>query len=192
MTVGHSGRREGPGQEAVVLRIAMVSGAPSVDESAWIAPSATLAGAVEVGAGASIWYGAVLRADGDRIVIGDNSNVQDSVVVHADSGLPVTVGKRVTVGHGAVLHRCTVEDDVLIGMGAMLLNGSRVRSGCVIAAGAVVLEGSDVPASSLVAGVPGKVRRGTTPAERHHIAENAQAYCGLAAAHAAATTLREQ
>lgn len=103
----------------------------------------------------SVWYGAVLRADGDRIVVGEESNLQDGCVLHADPGLPVTIGRRVSVGHRAVLHGCTVADDVLVGMSATVLNGARIGPDCIIAAGTVVLEDAAIPAGSLVAGVPG-------------------------------------
>ena len=119
-----------------------------------VPPSATLVGAVTLGPGSSIWYACVLRADHDRITIGAESNVQDGCVMHADPGLPVTVGARVTVGHRAVLHGCTVEDDSLVGMGAMVLNGAHIGAGSLVAAGTVVLEGTQVPPGSLVAGLP--------------------------------------
>jgi carbonic anhydrase/acetyltransferase-like protein (isoleucine patch superfamily) len=169
------------------LQIALGNVAPRVEETAWVAPGAVIVGDVHLERGATVWYGAVLRADGDKVVVGARSNVQDAVVVHADPGRPVKVGKGVSIGHGAILHGCTVEDDVLIGLGARLLNGCRVGSGSVIAAGAVVLEETEVPPNSLVAGVPGKVRRETTAAERRGIVGNAQAYCDLAILHAEAT-----
>jgi carbonic anhydrase/acetyltransferase-like protein (isoleucine patch superfamily) len=169
------------------MYIAFEARAPQLANSAWTAPGAILIGDVEVADGSSIWYGTVIRADGDRVTVGQHTNVQDAAVIHADPGLPVTIGDRVSVGHGAVLHGCTVDDDVLIGMGAKVLNGARIRSGSLIGAGAVVLEGTDVPAGSLVAGVPAKVRRATTGSERRHIASNAQNYVDLAIKHAAAT-----
>lgn len=169
------------------MRIAFGTSAPRLASSVWTAPGAILIGEVEVAAGGSIWYGAVIRADGAHVTIGRHTNVQDSTVIHADPGLPVVIGDRVSIGHGALLHGCTVDDDVLVGMGANILNGARIGSGSLIAAGAVVLEGTDVPADSLVAGVPAKVRRATTAAERAHIAANAQNYVVLAAKHAAAT-----
>ncbi len=147
---------------------------------AWVAPGATVVGRVELAEDASVWFGAVLRGDGDRIAIGSGSNVQDGCVVHADPGLPVLVGRDVTVGHRAVLHGCTVEDDVLVGIGAIVLNGARIGSGSLVAAGTVVLEGTVVPPGSLVAGVPGKVRRPTTAAERQELRDNARRYVALA------------
>jgi carbonic anhydrase/acetyltransferase-like protein (isoleucine patch superfamily) len=157
---------------------------PIVSDGAWVAPTATVAGAVTLGRHASVWYGAVLRADGDQIVVGEDTNIQDGAVLHADPGLPVIVGARVSVGHRAVLHGCAVADDVLVGMSATVLNGARIGAGCIIAAGAVVTEGADIPDGSLVAGVPAKVRRETTDAERAEIRANAQTYLGLQADHA--------
>jgi len=127
----------------------------------------------------------VLRADTSTISIGEGSNLQDGVVVHADAGFPATVGSGVSVGHRAVLHGCTVQDDCLIGMGAVVLNGAVVGAGSMIAAGAVVLEGARVPPGSLVAGVPGKVRRKLTEEEQAGIVSNAQRYVALTHDHAA-------
>lgn len=154
---------------------------PEVDEEAWVAPGAVLTGAVRVERGASIWYAAVLRADGDLITVGEDANLQDGVVVHADPGLPVSVGRRVSVGHGAVLHGCTVGDGALIGMRATVLNGAHVGAGSLVAAGAVVLEGTQIEPGSLVAGVPAKVRRPLTDAERAGLGANADDYLALAA-----------
>ena len=159
---------------------------PAVHEEAWIAPTAVLVGAVELGAQVGVWYGAVVRADTETITIGARTNLQDGVVVHADPGSPVAVGAGVSVGHRAVLHGCTVGDDVLVGMGAVVLNGARVGAGTLIAAGAVILEGAEIPPGSLVAGLPGKVRRELTHGERAAILRNAQTYCALARAHAEA------
>jgi carbonic anhydrase/acetyltransferase-like protein (isoleucine patch superfamily) len=160
--------------------------APAVSEEAWVAPTAVLVGAVELGPQASIWYGTVVRADTETITIGRRTNLQDGVVVHADPGVPVTVGAGVSVGHRAVLHGCTIGDDVLVGMGAVVLNGARVGAGTLIAAGSVVLEGAEIPPGSLVAGLPGKVRRELTDDERAAILRNAANYCALARVHAGA------
>ena len=149
---------------------------PAVDPSAWVAPNATLIGAVTLAAGASAFFGTVLRADSSTITIGERSNLQDNVVVHVDDDAPLSVGAGVSVGHSAVLHGCTIEDDCLIGMGATVLNGAVIGAGSLVAAGAVVLEGTVVPPGSLVAGVPGKVRRELTDAERDGIRRNATAY----------------
>jgi len=163
---------------------------PSVDPDAWIAPNATLIGDVSLAAGASVFYGAVLRGDSSSIVVGAGSNIQDGVVVHADPAFPATVGSGVTVGHAAVLHGCTVQDDCLIGMGVVVLNGAVIGTGSMVAAGAVVLEGTQIPAGSLVAGVPGKVRRELTDAERAGLLRSAAQYVERAAAHREA--LRER
>jgi carbonic anhydrase/acetyltransferase-like protein (isoleucine patch superfamily) len=157
-----------------------------VDGSAWIAPTATLIGAVTIGARTGVYYGAVVRGDSSTIAIGAGSNLQDNVVVHADPGFPATIGSGVSVGHAAVLHGCTVEDDCLIGMGAVVLNGAVIGRGSMIAAGAVVLEGAVIPAGSLVAGVPGKVRRDLTAEEQDGITRNASGYVDRSAAHRAA------
>ncbi|MFD9330383.1 gamma carbonic anhydrase family protein [Streptomyces sp. NPDC060065] len=150
---------------------------------AWVAPTATVVGAVTLGDFSSVWYGGVLRRDGDAISVGAGSNVQDGSVVHADPGLPVSIGNGVSVGHRAVLHGCVVENDVLIGIGAVVLNGARVGAGALVAAGAVILEGTQVPPGSLVAGVPAKVRRATSDSERSAIRDNARRYVALVAEH---------
>ena len=159
---------------------------PRVAPSAWVAGSAAVVGDVTLGEGVGVFYGAVLRGDLDAIEIGAGSNIQDGCVLHTDPGFPVRVGLGVSVGHRAVLHGCTVDDDALVGMGAVLLNGARIGSGSLIAAGTVVLEGTEVPPNSLVAGVPGKVRRQTTESERQHIRDNAASYLRLSVAHAQA------
>lgn len=156
---------------------------PEVDPQAWVAPGATLIGRVRLHAGASIWYGAVLRGDNENISIGTNSNVQDGCVVHADPGFAATIGHGVTVGHRAVLHGCTVGDNALIGMGAVLLNGASIGAGSLVAAGAVVLEGTQVPPGSLVAGTPAKVRRSLTDEEQAGLRLSAETYVGTAARH---------
>lgn len=158
---------------------------PVVPGSAWVAPGAFLIGDVVLGEQAGVWYGAVLRGDGDAIRIGARSNIQDTAVVHTDPGFPVRVGDGVSVGHGAVLHGCTVEDDVLVGMHATILNGARIGAGSLIAAGALVTENADIPPGSLVAGVPGKVRRPLSDDELAHIQANAESYVELARRHRA-------
>ena len=160
---------------------------PIVAADAWLAPTATVIGRASVESGASIFYGAVVRADMDLIVLGAGSNLQDNVVVHTDYGFPAIIGSGVSVGHGAVVHGCSVEDDCLIGMHATVLNGARIGTRSLVAAGTVVLEGTVVPPRSLVAGVPGKVRRELTDAEVDRLLANAEIYRTLAAAHRAAT-----
>ena len=156
---------------------------PVVAESAFLAPGAVLIGRVTVSAGASIWYGAVLRADQDSIFVGERSNIQDGCVLHSDPGVPLSLGSDVTVGHNATLHGCTVEDQVLIGMGAIVLNGAHVGRQSIIAAGALLTEGQQIPEGVLVAGVPGKVRRELSEAERAAIERNAASYVELAELH---------
>ncbi|MFI7066745.1 gamma carbonic anhydrase family protein [Kribbella sp. NPDC050124] len=167
------------------LLVSLGCGEPWIAVDAWVAPTATLAGRVLLGSHASVWYGATLRADQDAISIGMRSNVQDGCVLHTDPGHPVSVGCDVSVGHRAILHGCVVEDGVLVGMGAVLMNGAVIGTGSIIAAGSVVLEGTHVPPSSLVAGVPGKVRRPTTDDERSGTLDNASSYVDLARKHAA-------
>ncbi|WP_037604544.1 gamma carbonic anhydrase family protein [Streptacidiphilus rugosus] len=164
--------------------IAAVAGrTPDVSDEAFVAVNATVLGAVTLAPGASVWYGAVLRGDCETITFGADSNVQDNCSAHADFGFPVTVGERVSVGHNAVLHGCTVEDDCLIGMGATVLNGAVIGAGSLVAAGALVTQGTQVPPGSLVAGVPAKVRRPLTDEEHAHIKLNAEWYVALAAQH---------
>jgi carbonic anhydrase/acetyltransferase-like protein (isoleucine patch superfamily) len=159
---------------------------PWVDPSAWVATGAVLAGDVTLGENASVWYNTVLRAEAEPIMIGARSNLQDNVSCHVDHGFPLTLGAGVSVGHGAVLHGCSVEDDVLIGMNATVLNGAVIGAGSLIAAGTVVLEATVVPPRSLVAGVPGKVRRELTDAELAAIRTNAAVYLEHSEAHRAA------
>lgn len=158
--------------------------APSVADTAWVAPGAVLVGRVTLHEHSSVWYNSVLRAEYEPIELGEGSNLQDNVSCHVDRGFPLTIGRGVSVGHGAVLHGCTIEDHVLIGMSATVLNGSIIGSGSLVAAGTVVLEGTVVPPRSLVAGVPGKVRRELTDDEVAGIRRNAETYLGLAELHA--------
>ena len=171
-----------PGVGAPSL-VALGQDRPDVAGTAFIAPGAVLIGRVAIGAEASVWYGAVLRADRDTIVVGARSNVQDGCVLHADPGMPLSVGSDVTIGHNATLHGCTVEDLVLIGMGAVVLNGARVARHSIVAAGTVLTEGQQVPEGVLVAGVPGKVRRDLSEVERAEIERNAATYIGLSQLH---------
>jgi carbonic anhydrase/acetyltransferase-like protein (isoleucine patch superfamily) len=166
--------------------VALGDRAPRLAASAWAAPSADLVGAVELQDDSSVWYTAVLRADYDPIVLGPRSNLQDGVVVHTDVGRPATIGSGVSVGHRAVLHGCTIGDDCLIGMGSIILNGAVVGEGSLIAAGAVVQESAVIPPRSLVAGVPGKVRRELSDEDVARIRLNAEVYVELARLHRAA------
>lgn len=157
--------------------------APQIAPTAWVAPTATLIGRVSLGEGASVWYGVVVRGDQAQISIGARSNLQDNTVCHADPGSPLTVGEGVTVGHAAILHGCTVQDGSLVGMGATVLNGAVIGAGSMVAAMALVTEGVVVPPGSLVAGVPAKVRRPLTEAERAGLALSAAHYVGNAQMH---------
>lgn len=141
-------------------RIVSVGGhTPQIDPEAFVAAGATLVGDVHVKKGASVFYGCVLRAEAAPITIGEDSNVQDNTVMHTDAGKPVVIGARVSIGHQALVHGAIVDDDVLIGMHSTVLNDAHIGSESLVAAGAVVLEGTQIPARSLVAGVPAKVRR---------------------------------
>ena len=157
---------------------------PRVDPRAFIAATAAVMGDVHLGADSSVWYGAVVRGDMAPIRIGPCTNLQDQVVVHVDEGVPCTVGARVGVGHRAILHGCTVEDDCLVGMGAILLNHVRVGRGSVIAAGAVLREGMEVPPGSLVMGLPGRVARAVDPELTHRIEFTWRHYVDQARRHA--------
>ena len=156
-----------------------------IDSTAFIHPLAVILGTVTLGAHVSVWPSAVLRGDSDSITIGDDSNVQDGTIIHADAGIPTNIGKRVGIGHRAIVHGSTIEDDCLIGMGAILLNGVHVGSGSIVGAGAVCREGMRIPPKSLVVGVPGKVIRETTAAERERIKATVDAYLSLQEEHRA-------
>ncbi len=129
------------------------------DGEYWIAPGASVIGNVRLGARVGIWFGAVLRGDQEPITIDEDSNVQEHCVFHTDHGFPLTVGKGCTIGHRAMLHGCTIGDNVLVGMGATILNGARIGNDCLIGAGAIVTEGKEIPAGSLAIGIPAKVVR---------------------------------
>lgn len=149
---------------------------PVCSPAAWIAENATLVGSVTLGARSSVWYGAVLRGDCAPIHVGENSNIQDNAVVHCEPALPTVIGDGVTVGHGAILHGCTVEDGVLIGMGAILLNGCVIGKNSLVAAGALVTQNTVIPPESLVVGSPARVLRPLRPEEKEHNAGNAEIY----------------
>ena len=136
---------------------------PRIAPSAWVADSAQVIGRVELGEGASVWYGAVLRGDNEWITIGARSNVQDGSVLHTDIGWPLTLGEDVTIGHQVMLHGCTVGDGSLIGIQAIVLNGARIGRNCLVGAGAVVTEGKEFPDNSLIVGAPAKVVRELSP-----------------------------
>lgn len=146
----------------------------------FIAPNATVLGDVTLGHETGIWYGAVIRADKDRIVIGDRSNIQDNAVLHTSSGFPVLIGTDVSVGHGAILHGCRIADRVLVGMGAIVLNGAEIGEDSLLGAGTVVTEGTKIPPGSVVVGVPGRPIKQISDEQRDHIVKNARNYWNLA------------
>lgn len=154
-----------------------------IHSTAFVAPGAFVLGDVFLGRDASVWYNAVIRGDVDHISIGDDTNIQDLCMVHADPGIPCLIGPRVTVGHRVILHGCEVEEDCLIGMGAILLNRVRVGAGSVIGAGAVLLEGTEIPPGSLVVGLPGKVVRQVDAAMRERIDMSWRHYVAQAQKH---------
>jgi carbonic anhydrase/acetyltransferase-like protein (isoleucine patch superfamily) len=157
--------------------------APELHADSWVAPNATVIGLVKLAAKSSVWYGAILRAEFEPITVGEGSNLQDNVTVHVDPGFPAAIGAGVSVGHNAVLHGCTVEDGCLVGMGAVVLNGAVIGEGSLVAAGAVVAQGAVIPPRSLVAGVPGKVRRELSEDEVAQNRMNAQVYEHLSELH---------
>ena len=153
---------------------------PTIDPGAYVHPDAVLIGDVVLGPEASVWPSAVLRADNARITVGAGTSIQDGTVIHVSSHFSGTVvGDRVTVGHGVILHACTVEDDCIIGMGSIILDGARIRRHCIVGAGALVTPGTDIPEGSLVMGAPARVKRPITDDERARIAVSADNYVEL-------------
>ena len=155
--------------------------APDVAADAYVAEGATVLGRVTLGAKASVWFGASVRGDNDAIVIGAGSNVQDGAVLHADAGVPLTIGDHVTVGHQAMLHGCTVGDGALIGIQAVVLNGAVIGRDCLVGAGAIVTERKTFPDRSLILGAPAKVARELTDEEIQRLSANAAGYAARAA-----------
>lgn len=164
--------------------------APRLGEGAWFAPSADLIGDVRLGSRCSVWFGAVIRADNTPIILGDESNFQDGAIGHSDPGAPLTLGARVTVGHKAILHGCTVEDEALIGMGARILNGAVIGSQCIVGAGALVTEGKRFEPRSLIVGSPARAVRSLTDEQVALLSLSAAHYAEKAARYA--TGLRLQ
>ncbi len=157
---------------------------PQLGPDVFIHETAVVIGRVALGARASVWPTAVIRGDTEAISVGDDTNVQDGAVVHADPGMPCSIGARVTVGHRATVHGCTVEDECLIGIGATVLNGAVIGVGSIVGANALVPEGMQVPPGVLVMGVPAKVRRDLTAEERAGLSAQAARYVANAARHA--------
>ncbi len=145
-------------------------------EGSWIAEGAVVIGKVRLEKNANVWFNAVLRGDNELILIGENSNVQDGAIMHTDPGAPLTLGKNVTVGHKAMLHGCTVGDNSLIGINAVVLNGAKIGRNCIIGANALIPEGKEIPDGSLVMGSPGKVVRELTPQQQQMITAGAAHY----------------
>jgi carbonic anhydrase/acetyltransferase-like protein (isoleucine patch superfamily) len=152
---------------------------PVVANGAFLAPTATLIGDVVAGPRASIWFGAVLRGDFDRIEIGEGTSVQDNAVIHTAEGLPTLIGRNVTLGHGALLEGCVVEDSALVGMGCVVLQRARVGRGAMLAAGCVVTEDQEIPAGHLAVGVPARVTKELSGSSEAWVAQAARAYDGL-------------
>jgi carbonic anhydrase/acetyltransferase-like protein (isoleucine patch superfamily) len=150
--------------------------APRIADSAWVADSAQVMGNVELADDASVWFGTVIRGDTETIRIGRRSNIQDLSVLHADIGMPLTVGEDVTVGHQVMLHGCTIGDGSLIGIGAVVLNGAKIGRGCLVGAGSVVTEGKEFPDGSMILGSPAKVVRQLTPEQLQELRLSAQNY----------------
>ncbi len=159
--------------------------APGLPEGAWAAPSADLIGDVRLGVGASVWFGAVLRADNTPIILGEQSNFQDGAVGHSDPGVPLTIGARVTVGHQAILHGCTVSDDCLVGMGARILNGAFLGPECLVGANALITEGKRFEEGGLIVGAPARMIRPLSDQEKAALRLSAAHYAEKAARYAA-------
>lgn len=162
---------------------------PQIDKSAFIAPGAQVLGDVRLCENSNIWHNAVLRGDVMKITVGKNSNVQDNCTLHCDYDIELVLGENVTVGHNAVLHSCTIGDNSLVGMGAILLGGVKVGKNCFVAAGAVLTPGTEIPDGSMVMGFPAKVKRQLTEKEKENIVSNAEAYVKLAKEYAQAAEL---
>ncbi|MSO44485.1 MAG: gamma carbonic anhydrase family protein [Thermoleophilia bacterium] len=154
-------------------------------EAVFVHETAIVIGRVSLGSRSSVWPTAVIRGDVEHIVVGDETNVQDGAVIHADPGRPCTVGHRVTIGHRATVHGCTIGDEVLVGIGATILNGAVIGDQCIVGAHALVPEGMEIPAGVLVIGIPATVRRDLTDEERAGLAAQAARYVANAARHAA-------
>lgn len=163
--------------------------APQLAEGAWAAPSADLVGDVRLAARASVWFGGIIRADNTPIILGEESNFQDGAIGHSDPGVPLTIGARVTVGHQAILHGCTVSDDCLVGMGARILNGAFLGPGCLVGAGALITEGKRFEDGGLIVGSPARFVRALTDGEKAALRLSAAHYADKAARYAAGLRL---
>ena len=149
---------------------------PQIDATAWVADSAQVMGNVILGPEASVWFGCVLRGDTETMTIGEGSNIQDLTVMHADLGMPLTIGKHVTVGHKVMLHGCTIGDGSLIGIGSVVLNGARIGKNCLVGAGSLVTEGKEFADGSMIMGAPARAVRQLTPEQMQGLRQSAQNY----------------
>ena len=149
---------------------------PRIADSAWVAPTADVIGNVTIGADSSVWYHATIRSEGEAITIGSQTNIQDNCVLHVHAGYPVTIGDRVTVGHSAIVHGCSVGDETLIGMGAIILNGAKIGKHCIVGAGALVTQNTEIPDGVMVLGSPARIVRALSEQERAGILVNAEEY----------------
>ena len=149
---------------------------PTIADTAWVADSAQVMGQVDLAAHSSVWFGVVIRGDTESISIGEGSNIQDGSVLHADMGQPIVVGKHVTVGHKVMLHGCTIGDESLIGIGAIILNGAKIGKNCLVGAGSLVTEGKEFPDGSMIMGIPAKLVRSLSPEQIQVLRGNAKQY----------------
>ncbi len=156
---------------------------PKIDENCYISESVDIIGRVTLGRDVNVWFGSRIRGDINTIVVGDYSNIQENSVIHVDINSPTTIGKNVTIGHGAIIHGCTIEDNVLVGMGAIVLNDAHLAKNCIVGAGALVTQGKSFPEGSLILGNPAKVVRALTPEEIIHIQQSAEEYVALSKNH---------
>ena len=143
---------------------------PDISADAWVAPNASVIGKVRIAADANVWFGAVLRGDNDLIAVGDRTNVQDGATLHTDQGMPLTIGTGVTIGHHAMVHGCTIGDGSMVGIGAVVLNGAKIGKNCIIGGKALIGEGKEIPDNSLVMGIPGKIIKEVSDAQKEMLA----------------------
>ena len=149
---------------------------PQIHEDTWVAPDANLVGKVVMEQGASVWFGCTIRADHEEIRVGEGSNVQENCVMHIDAGFPLTIGRNCTIGHKVMLHGCTIGENTLVGMGAIVLNGAKIGRNCLIGAGALITEGKEIPDGSVVMGAPGRVVKELDDKARAMLANGAKHY----------------
>lgn len=158
------------------MRYLLGEKAPQVAEGVFVAPNATIIGQVTIDAEASVWFGAVIRGDVDRISIGSGTNVQDCAVIHCDEGFPTSVGREVTIGHSCIIHGCSIGDNCLIGMGSTILNGAKIGENCLVGAGSLITEGKEFPPGSVIMGRPARVVREVGEAELAMLRRGAENY----------------